>query len=582
MPNVPQAKRVAGAVGFSGGRVSTAVPSVDTSAAEEIGGIAADIFKKEVQKANQVAVLDADLALSEAENKLFYDPETGALRSRGKNALIIQEPTMEALDKATEEIATSLGNDAQRFSFRGLAQSRKRSADKQLQNHVSTESFKYDTATTTALIASEQAQTAENYTDSEGINTSIEKQNAILTDYATRHGQGKDVLDEKLRENTSNNHKAIINRMLSDGNDLLATEYHKNNGDAIFNDDELRRKLGTASTDGEGARIASDVWDKQGPQSDIDPVELDKMASEVRKQGKGDKKVVDAAIADLSQRSNFHNNAATERTTANKSSVWGAYDDGDSIKTITTMEEYRNLSEADQVKIKSDITKAEKAKTLVDKDELRIDQEINRATLTEDLPLLRETDIEQMLRERELSVLGYKSLKRLLDPSKSPAAKAAFTTLDNSKTKRLFNPRDKQKNLAEWADATALLHTYIENNPEGDPQEFVSRIMEDSNRRAVGWVLDKFRFGAPALEEAEAERMEALRLEAETRVPRRGTKKPVVEVPEEVIEKETPKKTGVKAAAKGRVVGTAPETATNPATGERLVFKNGKWQKQTK
>jgi len=218
MPEVPTIKR---RVGTAPLRLEQPAPEteVDLSGVGELGKLTEQIFQEEVAKANQVAVLDADLALSQAEAELLNAPETGALNARGKDATAIYQPTMEAYDKTVSEISSGL-NETQALTFRNLSQGRRKTANKQLLNHISSESFKFDTATTTALLTNEQARIADNYGDEVAISESIEKQTAILKDYANRNGQAKEVTDQKVRDNIRNNHKAIINRMLADGNDI--------------------------------------------------------------------------------------------------------------------------------------------------------------------------------------------------------------------------------------------------------------------------------------------------------------------------------------------------------------------------
>jgi len=548
MPEVPTIKR---RVGTAPLRLEQPAPEteVDLSGVGELGKLTEQIFQEEVAKANQVAVLDADLALSQAETELFNAPE-GALNARGKDATAIYDPTMEAYDKTVSEISSGL-NEAQALTFRNLSQGRRKTANKQLLNHISNEAFEFDTATTTALLTNEQARIADNYGDEVAISESIAKQTAILKDYAKRNGQGKEVTDQKVRDNTSNNHKAIINRMLADGNDVLASEYFNDNDSFIFDDNKLRTKLTTASRDGEASRMATDIWGTTGPKTDIDPVELDKLVNEARKQSKGDTDLFDTIVADLTQRGNLHNSSADERTRANNSAVWGAYDEGNSVTTITQMKEYQDLSETDQVKIKNNIIASEKRKTAVDKEALVIEQTLNHSALMENLPLLREVnasgELDAMLVTRELSPIQHRSLKKILDPKKTPTAKASFKTLDDMKTKRLFS-RNKEENIKEWAEATELLHGFIENNPDKDPLEFVERMNAEVGRRAVGWTLDKFKFGAPALEQAEQEKREALELEA-----------------------------GIEPREEEDITGLP--TSTNPTTGEKMIFKDGSWQK---
>jgi hypothetical protein len=100
------------------------------------------------------------------------------------------------------------------------------------------------------------------------------------------------------------------------------------------------------------------------------------------------------------------------------------------------------------------------------------------------------------------------------DPTKSFEAKLAVTQLNDAKRAGIFDDEDPVVNDKKWAEASTLLQRFIKNNPQGDPSEFVSRLLEPTKVDAVGRLLDKLAPGAPNLSAAEARRKSSLEFDA--------------------------------------------------------------------
>lgn len=567
MPTVPTKGREVTTAPLPGKGLQADVSAPVSRAAPVALGLAADIVQEETKKANQVATLEADVLRSQFETELLHDPETGALNIFGKNALGAYEPTLEAYDKKVGEISTGLANDAQRLAFNNRAALSRVTIDKQLQQHGSRESLRYDNETTQSWLTNGLVVASENYEDTEAVNRYIAESKAVLIDHAKRNGKSGEWLKQEKLERESKTHKAVIAQMLADGDDLAANEYFKKHGKNIIDDANLKMKLGNASTEGEASRIAAEEWNEKGPKTDIDSVDADKMIASARKKS-SDPDVIKTVITNINQRTNLHNSSAQERTNANISAVWKSYnsDEGASLTQITTMSEYQALSGTDQNAIKNSIKKAEDSAGRVDREAQKIDQEIRRQELAEDLSLLREADLDQELREGSISRGGFKSLERLLDPKKSPSARAAFKRIDDSKTKRIFS-KDANTNEKEWVEATKMLHDFLEANPEGDPAAFVDEIMQPIELKWKEGLKNLFSLGflgEPGTLGAIVENIISLDTPGTERVKEKRAKelRQIIGQPTQAVQE------GI--------------TATNPKTGERLIFKDGKWQLLTK
>jgi hypothetical protein len=137
-------------------------PAPELSGAERV---VRDIWDREQQKANQVAVLDADNQLADLSTKLLYDREAGILQARGKNALEASSKLPDKWQQGVSTIEQSLTNDAQRLAFRRMAVSRFDDVNTTTERHVDQELHAYDEQTTQAGVANAYADAIANYGD---------------------------------------------------------------------------------------------------------------------------------------------------------------------------------------------------------------------------------------------------------------------------------------------------------------------------------------------------------------------------------------------------------------------------------
>ena len=110
-------------------------------------------------------------------------------------------------------------------------------------------------------------------------------------------------------------------------------------------------KKATATSQGETA--AGDTWAKLGPKKDDDPVELDKMEAEMRKQFGDNEFARKAGIAALGQRAQAHNSSQRERQAANANVVIEAYRKGAGISQLQRMPEFDALPGVKKAEIKT-------------------------------------------------------------------------------------------------------------------------------------------------------------------------------------------------------------------------------------
>lgn len=221
------------------------------------------IEAEERQKADKLAVLEADKRLSEIENKMLYDRQSGAMTRRGKDAFGLPDTVLPEYDATVDQISGSLANDNQINAFKASAISRRKSVTGQLYRHMSKEGMRYDEQTTQSYIATEKNAALENFHDGERIQQSLDRQVAAYNDYADRNGVDKKTRSLGVKQVKSSTHSGIVQRLLDGGDDLNAKSHYEKNKKDITGEDQVKisKLLDAGSLRGESQRQSDQIWE---------------------------------------------------------------------------------------------------------------------------------------------------------------------------------------------------------------------------------------------------------------------------------------------------------------------------------
>lgn len=228
---------------------------------QALGRASFEIYQDEKRKADEIAVLDANRELVEFETDLLYNPETGLLNKRGRDAFQASEATLQQFTDKIGEIETRLGNDEQKLAFRRSSSSRQVNMDRTVQRHVAKERTEFDKTVTDNFIANERASAVANYNDDDRVQQSIDNQINALLEHKDRNGLPLEWLQRRITEATSQTHVAVIERMLANEEDLSASRYFKDNKDEITGADiaKVERSLAEGSLRGESQRRSDTI-----------------------------------------------------------------------------------------------------------------------------------------------------------------------------------------------------------------------------------------------------------------------------------------------------------------------------------
>lgn len=230
------------------------------------------IIVLEKQKANKVAVQDADVQLSELQNNLQFESS----KMLGKGSAGAPEFAQDEWSKGVTAIREGLSNDAQKQQFDILRAKRESNLMTAVQKHTFLEMQKYDEESTAAAVLNYRQEAVLNYDDSRAIERSIlSQEDAYLGRLARtsqippkpvtndpeeiaawRNAALKDpIVKKNIRDIHEQTHSDVVTQMLSDANTDVAKEYYEANKDHLS--PALRKEIKTV-IDKESAIVNAD------------------------------------------------------------------------------------------------------------------------------------------------------------------------------------------------------------------------------------------------------------------------------------------------------------------------------------
>ena len=251
---------------FGGGSSAQAVSKAGLGLAKRID----DIRREEANKADQIAILDADQKLAQLETDLLYNSQTGAVNKKGKDAFAVPDDVSTRYKDGVSEIEKGLNGDFQKRSFQDLSVKRGLFIDRTVQKHVSTQSRAYDEEVTTSYIANERNAAMENFDNEDRIKLSVDRQRGAILSHGDRNGLSSETMDLRTADMESKTYSDIITKVLNGGADARGKEYYAKYKDKIIGDDKVRieKILQQSVLMGDGQRSADKIMAKTDNSTD--------------------------------------------------------------------------------------------------------------------------------------------------------------------------------------------------------------------------------------------------------------------------------------------------------------------------
>lgn len=262
--------------GLPNARVSTNAPieafgggsGLDQSinAAQRTMGVAQEIILEEKKKADDLATADAFARAVQEKHRLTYDTKEGLMTRKGRDSFGAPEEYRERYKKSLDDIENSLGNDDQKLIFKKIRLQQETDFHGSIEKHVFSESKAFDNEVTENGLKVAKDEAILNYQEKGRVEQSIKLQEALIQTHADRNGLPAEWVKVKTEEARSKTHESVINRMLSNGQDMQASKYFKENKENITGADQasLEKILEEGSLRGESQRRTDSIMTKFG------------------------------------------------------------------------------------------------------------------------------------------------------------------------------------------------------------------------------------------------------------------------------------------------------------------------------
>ena len=208
---------------------------------QQIGQVALDMQ----QQANQLRVDDALNKAKEAALRLTYDKDVGFTNLRGINALErpdgkpLADEYSDTLKRNIDEIAGTLGNDAQRQAFSLRANDILTAMRGNAIQHEAQEFKTYSLSVSEGIQSTALREIGLNWQNTDAVNSAVERIRAETYRQAQLLGKSAEWQDAQARKMTSNAHKVALLSALEQNDPAYADAYLKKYSGQMDADDIL-------------------------------------------------------------------------------------------------------------------------------------------------------------------------------------------------------------------------------------------------------------------------------------------------------------------------------------------------------
>lgn len=236
-----------------------------TDAAQNLGNTVHKFIMDEREKADDLMTQKAWAELTTRSNNLMYDSKEGAMTRKGEAAFGVVDEYGARFDKDAEDISQNmLKNDRQRQIFEQIRLRKRTEFHQNLERHTFTERERFQEEVLQTGLSTAKEDAVLNYQNPGKIQESITMQKALLQSQIP--AKGKDWYEAETKRVESQTHTAVIGRMLANGQDMLASQYFKENKEAFSGQDVARveNSLKEGTLLGESQRQTDAIIQKTG------------------------------------------------------------------------------------------------------------------------------------------------------------------------------------------------------------------------------------------------------------------------------------------------------------------------------
>lgn len=220
------------------------IASQDTTAAgrglQSLGGVIGQVGEEFEKRNDEQAVFEARRQLNEWERQKVFDPETGAVTKRGKDAFDLPKQLTEDFDKFATEVGGKLGSNRQRQVFRDMADQRRGQITSWAGRHALQQRDVYNEGQFQADLQSFQDRATLYADDPAKVSTELAIQGQRIISHLRDKGRSEEEIAGAVKENASRVHRSVIASLVDRGDAEGAQNYLTRNEGSMTADDAQR------------------------------------------------------------------------------------------------------------------------------------------------------------------------------------------------------------------------------------------------------------------------------------------------------------------------------------------------------
>lgn len=229
----------------SGDSVSSSINAVNQAVANraeatsQAGNQLFDMARAAKNRADAVAMMEAQRKLDKWENDKIYDPSAGALSRRGKDAIGLPDQYDKDWEASASEIWESLANDEQRSAFEKMADSRRQTVRRALMQHERSQLDWYAKEQSEAAITSSMNRAVQYNAYPEVVNSAISQAQGVIRMNGKMNGLPEEAIKNQEMEVESKARYGVLSAM-ADQSPSQAVKYFEQYQARLTADDLLR------------------------------------------------------------------------------------------------------------------------------------------------------------------------------------------------------------------------------------------------------------------------------------------------------------------------------------------------------
>lgn len=230
---------------------------------QTVVGVGADLAQREMQRADNAALMDAEAKLSQNRLDLMFNQNGGVYTRQGKDALDITNQTLPQFDKQAEQIGMGLTNPRQKEQFQRIVQNQRLGLSGELNRYEHTQRNVFYDQADQANIATSLDGAVKYANDPEQVAFYRSKGAFVIGQMGERKGMAPQAVLEAQTQFDSQVASSVIQRLVT-SDPLQAQQYYAQSAATMTAADQIKAQklLGTSVRQQMATKMASDIWDK--------------------------------------------------------------------------------------------------------------------------------------------------------------------------------------------------------------------------------------------------------------------------------------------------------------------------------